>query len=93
MDKGQKKKKKKEKKGRAESIVEIQEKKRKISDLDFKSLRLCFQQLLRKIDGLMLPLVKNCRNDKVQQKDEGCPLKENTENCFLGCNIPQHTGC
>ena len=41
-----------------------QERKHKISDLDFKNLRLCFQQVLKKMDGLMLPLIKNCRNDK-----------------------------
>ena len=41
-----------------------QERKPKISDLDFKNLLLCFQQVLKKMDGLMLPLIKNCRNDK-----------------------------
>ena len=36
-----------------------------ITELDFKQLRICLQQILNKINGLMLPLIKNCKNDKV----------------------------
>ena len=59
---------KKQKKMKREDLTiekKGKERKFKISDLDFKNLRMCFQQVLKKMDGLMLPLIKNCRNDKV----------------------------
>lgn len=47
------------------SAVEKEKKKAGITELDFKQLRICLQQILNKINGLMLPLIKNCKNDKV----------------------------
>ena len=47
------------------SVVEKEKKKAGITELDFKQLRICLQQILNKINGLMLPLIKNCKNDKV----------------------------
>ena len=47
------------------SAVEKEKKKGGITELDFKQLRICLQQILNKINGLMLPLIKNCKNDKV----------------------------
>ena len=47
------------------NIIEVKEKP-KIFHLDFKSLRNVLQQILNKINSLMLPLIKNCRSDKVQ---------------------------
>ena len=38
----------------------------RISNLDFKHLRICLQLVLNKISSLMLPLIKNCRGDKVK---------------------------
>ena len=46
-------------------VIEVKEKP-KIFHLDFKSLRNVLQQILNKINSLMLPLIKNCRSDKVQ---------------------------
>ena len=46
-------------------VTEVKEKP-KIFHLDFKSLRNVLQQILNKINSLMLPLIKNCRSDKVQ---------------------------
>merc|ERR1712062_549578 len=46
------------------SAVEKEKKKAGITELDFKQLRICLQQILNKINGLMLPLIKNCKNDK-----------------------------
>jgi hypothetical protein len=42
--------------------IEAKEEKRKarLSYMNFKNLRL----VLHKMDGLMLPLIRNCRNDK-----------------------------
>ena len=37
----------------------------KITDQDFKHLRACLQKILDKINSLMLPLIRNCRSDKV----------------------------
>ena len=59
-----KKKKEKNKENVVTSAVEKEKKKAGITDLDFKQLRICLQQILNKINGLMLPLIKNCKNDK-----------------------------
>ena len=45
-------------------VIEVKERP-KIFHLDFKSLRNVLQQILNKINSLMLPLIKNCRSDKV----------------------------
>ena len=49
-----------------EEIAIIQFERPRISNLDFKHLRICLQQVLNKISSLMLPLIKNCRGDKVK---------------------------
>ena len=59
-----KRKKDKNKENVVTSAVEKEKKKVGITDLDFKQLRICLQQILNKINGLMLPLIKNCKNDK-----------------------------
>ena len=38
----------------------------RLADANFKHLRLCLQQILNKINSLILPLIKNCRSDKVR---------------------------
>ena len=58
------KKKDKNKENVVTSAVEKEKKKAGITELDFKQLRICLQQILNKINGLMLPLIKNCKNDK-----------------------------
>ena len=45
------------------AIVKVE--RQRISNLDFKHLRICLQLVLNKISSLMLPLIKNCRGDKV----------------------------
>ena len=58
------KKKDKNKENVVTSAVEKEKKKAGVAELDFKQLRICLQQILNKINGLMLPLIKNCKNDK-----------------------------
>ena len=64
MEKSKAKKSKEKNKEEKKIEKKGEERKPKISDLDFKNLRSCLQQVLKKMDGLMLPLIKNCRNDK-----------------------------
>ena len=53
--------KKKNKDDKNKEIVE----RPKITDKDFKNLRGCLQKILDKINSLILPLIRNCRSDKV----------------------------
>ena len=59
------KEKKKKRKKKVEETVEVVEVRRpRITSLDFRSLRSTLQLILRKIDNLLLPLIKNCSSDK-----------------------------
>lgn len=59
------KEKKKKRKKKVEETVEVVEVRRpRITASNFRSLRSTLQLILRKIDSLLLPLIKNCSSDK-----------------------------